>query len=113
MLIANKESSCNPRNRNSKATKGVAVGLLMLDERLSARTWRGPNCKQKDILDIKNNIRCGLDILGELLQGKKGEYKGNGELWGPDSNSYWEELRKKGGGDIADLIQDHPLCRHY
>jgi hypothetical protein len=110
-LIANKESTCMPRNRNKKATNGVAVGLLMLDERLSARKWRGPNCNKRDILDITTNIRCGLDILEELLLGKEGEYQGNGELWGPRSNSYWEELRKKGGGDIADLIQDHPLCR--
>ncbi len=110
-LIANKESTCMPRKRNPKATNGVAVGLLMLDERLSARKWRGPNCTKKDVLDITANLRCGLDILEELLLGKDGEYQGNGELWGPRSNSYWEELRKKGGGDIADLIQDHPLCR--
>jgi hypothetical protein len=110
-LIANKESTCIPRNRNRKATNGVAVGLLMLDERLSARKWRGPNCNKKDILDITTNIRCGLDILEELLLGKEGTYQGNGELWGHRSNSYWEELRKKGGGNIADLIQEHPLCR--
>jgi hypothetical protein len=108
--ISHKESTCDPKARVN-ATNGVAVGLLQLDEKLSNRKWRGPNCNTKNILNIKSNLRCGLDIFKELLKGKEGEYKGSGELWGKKSNSYWEQLRLKNGGEIAKLISLNPVCK--
>lgn len=108
--ISHKESTCDP-NARVKATNGIAVGLLQLDEKLSNRKWRGPNCNQKNILNIRANLRCGLDIFKELLKGKSGEYKGSGELWGKSSNSYWEQLRLKDGGQIAKLISLNPVCK--
>jgi hypothetical protein len=109
--IAHIESTCNPKARNGNATNGAAVGLLQLDERSSARKWRGHNCDVKSVAEPKNNLRCGLDILEELLKGKDGDYKSNGEIWGPHSNSYWQHLRKKDGGDISDLIKLNPFCK--
>ena len=109
--ISKIESTCNPKARNGQSTNGVAVGLVQLDERKSQRSWRGQNCKTASVAGVEDNLRCGLDILAELLEGKKGEYKGNGELWGRRSSSYWQHLRQKNGGGISDLIQLNPYCR--
>lgn len=109
--ISTIESTCNPNARNGASTNGVAVGLVQLDERHSQRSWRGQNCKVKSVSNSKDNLRCGMDILGELLKGQKGEYKGNGELWGKKSSSYWQHLRLKDGGGISDLIQLNPYCK--
>lgn len=107
------ESRCKVKARNHNGTNGVAAGLMQLDERQSMRSWRGSNCGVKNILDPKSNIRCGLDIMEELLQGSEGVYRTSGELWGPKSHSYWEHLRKKNGGGIAQLIKLHPYCNKY
>ena len=109
--IAHVESTCKPDARNSSATNGVAVGLLQLDERLAQRKWRGPNCAAKQVTGAKENLRCGLDIVEELLKGKEGEYKSSGEIWGAKSSSYWQHLRKKNGGEISDLITLNPFCK--
>lgn len=109
--IAHVESTCNPKARNGQATNGAAVGLLQLDERASARKWRGSNCGVKSVTNPKENLRCGLDILEELLKGKEGEYKSSGEIWGKRSGSYWQHLRKNKGGEISDLILLNPFCK--
>lgn len=109
--ISTIESRCNPNARNGASTNGVAVGLVQLDERHSQRSWRGQNCKVRSVTNSKDNLRCGMDILGELLKGQRGEYKGNGELWGKKSSSYWQHLRLKDGGGISDLIQLNPYCK--
>lgn len=108
--ISKIESTCDAKARNGESTNGVAVGLVQLDERKSQRSWRGDNCKTASVVATNDNLRCGMDILGELLKGKAGEYKGNGELWGRKSGSYWQHLRLKNGGGISDLIQLNPYC---
>lgn len=109
--ISHVESTCNEKARNGAGTNGVAAGLLQMDERVSNRSWRGVNCKVASVNKADPNIRCGLDILGELLKGKKGDYKSNGELWGRKSNSYWQHLRSADGGGISDLIKLNPYCK--
>lgn len=109
--IAHTESTCNPKARNGQGTNGCAVGLLQLDEKTSARKWRGPNCAVKSVSTPKENLRCGMDILEELLKGKQGDYKSSGEIWGKRSSSYWQHLRQKQGGDISDLIRLNPFCK--
>lgn len=109
--ISHVESTCNPKARNGAGTNGVAVGLLQMDERVSQRKWRGKNCGVSSVKDANENIRCGLDILGELLKGKRGEYKSNGELWGRKTNSYWQHLRSADGGGISALIKQNPYCK--
>ncbi len=109
--ISKIESTCNPKAKNGASTNGVAVGLVQLDERPSQRKWRGVNCKVQRVNEPNANLRCGLDIIGELLKGKEGEYKGNGELWGRRSGSYWQHLRQSNGGGISDLIKLNPYCK--
>ncbi len=108
--IAHVESKCIPTARNRNATNGVATGLYQLDERPSMRSWRGENCGAKNILEPNSNIRCGLDIMGDLLNGSQGIYRTSGELWGSKSKSYWEHLRRKDGGTIGNLIKQNPYC---
>lgn len=108
--IAWKESTCNAKSRNGNATNGVAVGLLQLDEKPKARSWRGKNCSVKTVTDPQNNIKCGLDILQEILKADEGDYRSNGLLYGKKNNSYWEQLRRQNGGKIGELIRTHPLC---
>lgn len=108
--IAWKESTCNPRSRNGNATNGVAVGLLQLDEKTKARSWRGKHCSVKSVSEPQNNIKCGLDILQEILKADEGDYRSNGLLYGRKNNSYWEQLRRENGGKIGELIRTHPLC---
>jgi len=105
------ESTCKASSRNSRATDGVAVGLLQLPEAKSSRSWRGPNCKVKSVADATNNIKCGLDILSELMLGKEGEYKSNGKLYGSGSSSYWANFRQKKGGDAGSLIREFSACK--
>lgn len=109
--ISKVESTCNPKARNGSGSNGVAVGLVQLDERPSQRKWRGENCKLPKVNGALDNLRCGLDIIGELLKGKEGEYKSNGELWGRRSSSYWQHLRQSNGGGISDLIKLNPYCK--
>lgn len=108
--IASIEASCKEKSGNPKATNGTAVGLMQLESRQSQRAWRGPNCNVNSVNDAKNNLRCGMDIMEELLKGKEGEYKGNGQLWG-NKSSYWQHLKKKDGGHISDLIALNPFCK--
>jgi hypothetical protein len=108
--IAKVESTCNPIAKNNQGTNGPAIGLLQLDSTASQLKWRGENCRSKTVTDPTQNLRCGLDIMGGLLKGKEGIYKSNGQISGNGSNSYWEELRKSDGGDIAQLISQNPEC---
>jgi hypothetical protein len=106
--IAHKESTCKEGARNGKATNGVATGLLQLDERLSGRSFRGPHCSEpRSVTPAEENLSCGLDIMKGLLTG---QYKGTQKIWGRGNNSYWEEIRKPGGGIVGDFVRSHPLC---
>lgn len=111
--IAHDESKCIPSARNASGTNGVAIGLLQLDDKKSNRSWRGPNCKLASVSGARDNIRCGMDIMGVLLLGKNGEYKGSGLIYDKAgrNTSYWEKLKRKGGGGIGDLIKTHPICK--
>lgn len=109
--ISWKESTCNPKARNGNATNGVAVGLLQLDERSKNRAWRGPNCKTKSVSQSEDNVRCGLDIMTELLKADEGDYRSNGLLYGKKNNSYWQDLKKGTGGTIGELIRSYPPCQ--
>ena len=109
--IARVESTCNPLARNGKATHGVAVGLMQLNEKPSARKWRGENCRGAEVLSVRKNLHCSLDIMSELLSAKDGRYESNGQLWGRGSASYWKRLREESdGGDIGEFIRMHPFC---
>lgn len=109
--ISWKESTCNPKARNGNATNGVAVGLLQLDERTKNRSWRGPNCKTKSVSNSEDNVRCGLDIMTEILKADEGDYRSNGLLYGKKNNSYWQDLKKGTGGLIGELIRTYPPCQ--
>ncbi len=115
--IAHTESSCDPNSVNRGRVPDPSDrprGLFQLNTLKSKRSWRGPNCgfssKVADVLNPKNNIRCAMDIMDELLKGSEGEYKSNGKIY--PTNSYWQKLRKKdpAGGTIAKLIKTYPLC---
>lgn len=107
------ETRCVSHRRNTHAPNGVAVGLLQLDERKGHRYWRGPGCNVRSVAGVKNNLKCGLEILGELLKGKKGFYKNSGAIFRKKkkSTSYWEKLTHPGGGSIGKLIMSYPLCK--
>lgn len=111
--IAWDESRCNHRARNPNATNGTAIGLLQLDQARSARRWRGVNCEPKDISPPRNNLRCGVDIMEELMRGKDGVYKASGKLWG--DTSYWEKLKRrpniKNPSAVASRILEFPACQ--
>ncbi len=112
--IAYKESACKEKIKGESIHVGQhAMGLLQLDSHSDNLTWRGENCKAKTILTPETNLRCGLDIMEELMKGKEGLYRSSGALWGRKSNSFWAELRKKNGGKIAKLIRTHPLCFNH
>lgn len=106
--IAWDESTCMPNARNANATNGVAVGLMQLDEQLSARSWRGPNCRSRSVAGATQNVLCSLDIMEELMKGRQGVYKTNGHLWG--SNSYWQKLRARDGGNIGRMVKTFTPC---
>lgn len=110
--IAWVESTCKPGAKNRQGTDGTAAGLLQMNETRANRHWRGPNCKARNIYPVETNLKCGLDIMHELLAGSAGEYKSTGALWGKKSNSYWEKLRHADGGAIAKLIRTYPLCHN-
>lgn len=109
--ISWKESSCNPKARNGNATNGVAIGLLQLDEGTKNRSWRGPNCRAKVVTKAFDNLRCGLDIMTEILKAEDGDYRSNGFLYGKKNNSYWQDLKKESGGRIGELIRTYPPCQ--
>lgn len=102
------ESTCKANARNPNATNGVAVGLLQLEESRKKRYWRGPNCKAASVTDAKTNLRCGLDIMTELMKGKAGEYESNGKIF--PTSSYWANFKSKRGGDAGGLIREFSAC---
>ncbi len=109
--IAYKESTCKDQVKGDSIHEGqMALGLLQLDSHSENLNWRGPNCKASSIHKAETNLRCGLDIMSEMIKGERGLYKSSGSIWGRKSNSFWAELRKKNGGKIAQLIKTHPLC---
>lgn len=110
--IAWDESKCDARARNTQATNGVAVGLLQLDEARSARRWRGRNCEAKNVSGARENLRCGVDIMEELMRGRDGLYKASGKLWG--DTSYWQKLKKSANArapsTVVKRIKEFPAC---
>ena len=112
--VAWKESTCRETEMNPNATSGVAVGYLQLNEKKSARYWRGDDsgksCAVTEVKSPVNNIRCGLEIFNEQLQGKFGIYEGNGQLGGKGSNSYWQDLRTANPHTFT-MVKDFPGCR--
>jgi hypothetical protein len=112
--IAWDESTCKPSARNPRGTNGVAIGLLQLDEARGDRSWRGPNCRAQSVAAAHDNLRCGLDIMAELLLGPQGEYKGRGAIFieGRRNTSYWQKLRTSNGGEIGHLIRTYPKCQN-
>lgn len=110
--IAWDESRCVSGRRNTRATNGVAVGLLQLNEDRGGRSWRGPNCRVASVREDANNLKCGLDIMEELLEGRSGEYQGSGAIFRSSrrNTSYWEKLKRPNGGAIGSLIRSYPRC---
>jgi hypothetical protein len=102
------EATCKANARNPRATNGVGVGLLQLDENRSDRYWRGANCKTASVASASQNLKCGLDILSELMKGPNGMYKNNGQLF--PTRSYWANFRGKTGGDAGRLISQFSAC---
>ena len=113
--ISNKETTCGANIVNRAATHGTAIGHFQLNKNRKDRYWRGgdsgDSCGVQDITPAQANIKCSLEILNEQLKGKSGAYKGNGNLFGPGANSYWQHLRLRNGGGIIKLLRDYPLCR--
>lgn len=109
--ISYDESKCNPAAKNPKGSNGIAIGLTQMDQQVSKRSWRGPDCKVADIAPPANNLRCALNIMEELLKGPKGEYKGTGHIYNTGRNtSYWQKLKGPNGGQIGRLMKTNPLC---
>ncbi len=112
--LAWKESTCNENAVKKNATSGVAVGYLQLNEKKSARHWRGDDsgdsCAASEVKSAVNNIRCSLEIFNEQLQGKKGVYEGNGQLAGKGSNSYWQNLRGA-KSRVVTMVKEFPGCK--
>lgn len=117
--IAQVESSCDTNSVNTGSSvpykNDRPRGLFQLNTLKSKRSWRGPNCKfptgAVHVYKPENSIACSMDIMDELLKGKKGEYKSNGKIF--PTNSYWEKLRssKTRGGPIGKLIRLYPPCK--
>lgn len=112
--ISWKESTCGAATLNTAATHGTAAGHLQLNKSRKDRAWRGGesgnSCKVADIVPAENNIKCGIEILHELLKGKEGLYEGNGNIFGRGANSYWQDLRRPDGGKIIELLKEFPPC---
>lgn len=106
--IAWAESACK-KDAKAAGVHGTAMGLLQLNGSRSNRSWRGPDCDVSEILPAKNNLRCGVDIMNELMKEKEGVYKARG-LFGKQSNSYWQELRRPQGGLIGERIKTFAPC---
>lgn len=120
--IAQIESSCDRKSVNSGRVPNASDrprGLLQLNTLKNKRDWRGPNCKfptldsnrEYGVYDAKNSLRCGLDIMDELLKGQNGEYRSNGKIF--PTNSYWEKLRpnhSSTGGPIGELVRQFSPC---
>lgn len=113
--IAWKESTCNEKAINKAASGGTAVGYLQLNEKTSARKWRGgesgSSCGAPDVHRADSNLKCGVEIFNEQLRGREGLYEGNGQLSGKGSNSYWQDLRGPGKNKIKAMVKTYPLCK--
>lgn len=111
--VAWKEATCRETEINRNATSGVAVGYLQLNEKKSARYWRGgdsgKSCAVTEVKSPLKNIRCGLEIFNEQLHGKEGLYEGNGQLGGKGSNSYWQDLRGSKPHTFT-MVKEFPGC---
>ncbi|PIK14199.1 hypothetical protein [Halobacteriovorax sp. JY17] len=118
--IAQVESSCDKDKVNTGRVPNGADrprGLFQLNTLKKNRSWRGGNCKfpsgATHTNQPRNQVRCSMDIMHELLKGKSGEYKSNGKIF--PTNSYWEKLRpghSSTGGPIGKLVRKFPLCGH-
>lgn len=112
--IAWDESRCLPNRVNSKASDGVAVGLFQLNKSKKQRYWRGGRkrsaCAVDNVLDEGANIECSIEIMHEVLKGKRGEYKGSGALYGKEAHSYWQSLRSDKETKTTKLITGFEPC---
>lgn len=116
--IAQVESSCDKNQVNTGAVPNSSDrprGLFQLNTLKKNRSWRGENCKfpsgSADTIKPRNQILCSMDIMNELLKGRKGMYKASGRIF--PTNSYWEKLRpdhSSTGGPIGKLVRKFPLC---
>ncbi len=72
------------------------------------------DCDVSKIMPAKNNLHCGVDIMNELMKEEEGMYKSKG-LFGKDSNSYWQELRRSGGSLMGrgSRLSPHALCLNF
>jgi hypothetical protein len=117
--IAQVESSCDQTQVNNGKVPNPSDrprGLFQLNTLKKNREWRGSNCKfpsgAAHTTKPKNQIRCSMDIMNEILKGKGGMYKANGKIF--PTNSYWEKLRpnhSQSGGPIGELVRKFPLCK--
>lgn len=112
--IAWKEATCIEGQINANATSGIAVGYLQLNEKPGDRNWRGDDsgksCAHKEVKTAKNNLKCGIEIFNEQLQGKNGIYKSNGQLGGKGSSSYWQDLRGS-NSKVLQMVKAFPGCK--
>ncbi len=116
--IAQVESSCDTDVVNLGPVPDPTdrpTGLFQLNQNYTGRYWRGENCKFNtgyiETIDVDNQINCSMDIMMEVIKGKKGMYKGNGRIF--PTNSYWEKLRpghSSTGGPIGELVRQYPPC---
>lgn len=124
------ESSCIS-TRESEGINCRAVGLLQLEDAYHLRSWRGPACRTRDMLQPANNLSCGIQILHDQLLGAEGKRMpaSTGELFW--KSSYWQEMRfkkknedrmkrlkaraldpeSKSKPEIKELIMRFPMCR--
>ena len=79
--IAQVESSCLTTAVNTGVVPNSSDrprGLFQLPTLRKSRSWRGENCKfptgHLNTTKAKNNILCSMDIMKEILKGKKGVY---------------------------------------
>ncbi|POB12696.1 hypothetical protein [Halobacteriovorax sp. DA5] len=116
--IAQVESSCDPTKVNTGRVPDATdrpTGLFQLNRKKDARYWRGKNCQfasgYETTIEPRNQVRCSMDIMYDILLAKKGIYKANGKIF--PTNSYWEKLRpnhSQTGGPIGELARMYPPC---
>lgn len=113
--ISLKETTCGVHLINRKATDGVAVGHLQLNQARRDRVERdgtsGSSCGVADVKPHQANFACGIEILNEVLKGPDGYYGGNGSLFGRGAHTYWQDLRSPKSFVIHKLMVDFPPCK--
>lgn len=117
--IAQVESSCDPTKVNTGPVPDATdrpTGLFQLNQVKRNRMWRGENCKFETgytaTIKPENQIKCSMDIMMEILKGRRGIYRGSGRIF--PTNSYWEKLRpnhSQTGGPIGELVRNYPPCK--